>query len=250
MNINLFLKRIMEMSYRNDEDLNFLSELSNEELEPLLNLLIFDKDNKKRFTEQITSDVRYIKNTPNHFAYWDLIAEEYQKFGANSIVSLFRKGKGVTYKEILCDVCDKIKVNYNKKSKTEDIERFLLQKILVESINKMPIEQIKEISNLLELSISQYTHEALVIALQLSLRNNLFLYRQFAIITFDSIIGYGSMTVTNVFASRLLSIFAGPIGLCITGAWTILDIAGPAYRVTIPSTIMIACLRQIHNQKI
>ena len=40
----LFLKRIMEMSYRNDEDLNFLSELSNEELEPLLNLLIFDKD--------------------------------------------------------------------------------------------------------------------------------------------------------------------------------------------------------------
>ena len=69
MNINLFLKRIMEMSYRNDEDLNFLSELSNEELEPLLNLLIFDKDNKKRFTEQITSDVRYIKNTPNHSAY-------------------------------------------------------------------------------------------------------------------------------------------------------------------------------------
>ena len=47
----------MEMSYRNDEDLNFLGELSNEELEPLLNLLIFDKDNKKRFTEQITSDV-------------------------------------------------------------------------------------------------------------------------------------------------------------------------------------------------
>ena len=59
------------MSYRNDEDLNFLGELSNEELEPLLNLLMFDKDNKKRFTEQITSDVRYIKNTPNHSAYWD-----------------------------------------------------------------------------------------------------------------------------------------------------------------------------------
>lgn len=86
------------MSYRNDEDLNFLGKLSNEDLEPLLNLLIFDKDNKKRFTEQITSDVRYIKNTLNHSAYWDLIAEEYQKLGANSIVSFFRKGKGVTYK--------------------------------------------------------------------------------------------------------------------------------------------------------
>ena len=236
------------MSYRNDEDLNFLGELSNEELEPLLDLLMFDKDNKKRFTEQITSDVRYIKNTPNHSAYWDLIAEEYQKFGANSIVSLFRKGKGVTYKEILCDVCDKMKVNYNKKSKTEDIERFLLQKILVESINKMSTEQIKEISNELDLNVSQYTHEAVIIALQFAI------CQSFAIIIFDSIISKilsrgGVIVATNTFASRLLSIFAGPIGLCVTGAWTILDIAGPAYRVTIPATIMIACLRQIHNQK-
>ena len=85
------------MSYRNDEDLNFLGELSNEELEPLLNLLMFDKDNKKRFTEQITSDVRYIKNTPNHSAYWDLIAEEYQKLGANSIILLKNKSLFVFY---------------------------------------------------------------------------------------------------------------------------------------------------------
>ena len=242
------------MSYRNDEDLNFLGELSNEELEPLLDLLMFDKDNKKIFTEQITSDVRYIKNTPNHSAYWDLIAEEYQKFGANSIVSLFRKGKGVTYKEILCDVCDKMKVNYNKKSKTEDIERFLLQKILVESINKMSTEQIKEISNELDLNVSQYTHEAVIIALQFALSNSLILYRGLAIVIFDSIIGQvisrgGIIVTTNILGSRLLSFFAGPIGLCVTGAWTILDIAGPAYRVTIPATIMIACLRQIHNQK-
>ena len=249
----LFLKRIMEMSYRNDEDLNFLSELSNEELEPLLNLLIFDKDNKKRFTEQITSDVRYIKNTPNHFAYWDLIAEEYQKFGANSIVSLFRKGKGVTYKEILCDVCDKIKVNYNKKSKTEDIERFLLQKILVESINKMSTDQIKEISDTLELNLVQYTRETAILALNRAINNSVLIFQSFTIIIFASITGKilsrgGVIVATNTFASRLL-LFAGPISLCLSSVWTILDIAGPAYRVVIPATVMIACLRQIHNQK-
>ena len=242
------------MSYRNDEDLNFLGELSNEELEPLLDLLMFDKDNKKRFTEQITSDVRYIKNTPNHSAYWDLIAEEYQKFGANSIVSLFRKGKGVTYKEILCDVCDKMKVNYNKKSKTEDIERFLLQKILVESINKMSTEQIKEISDTLELNLVQYTRETAILALNRAINNSVLICQSFAIIIFDSIISKilsrgGVIVATNTFASRLLSIFAGPIGLCVTGAWTILDIAGPAYRVVMPATVMIACLRQTHNQK-
>ena len=73
------------MSYRNDEDLNFLGELSNEELEPLLNLLIFDKDNKKRFTEQITSDVRYIKNK-EVFIYWKecFYPESVDVFGAGT----------------------------------------------------------------------------------------------------------------------------------------------------------------------
>ena len=146
-----------------------------------------------------------------------------------------------------------MKVNYNKKSKTEDIERFLLQKILVESINKMSIEQIKEISDTLKLNLIQYTRETAILALNRSINNGVLICQSFAIIIFDSIIGKilsrgGVIVATNTFSSRLF-LFAGPISLCLSSIWTILDIAGPAYRVVMPATVMIACLRQTHNQK-
>ena len=41
-----------------------------------------------------------------------------------------------------------------------------------------------------------------------------------------------------------MSILTGPIGWVITGLWTAIDIAGPAYRVTIPAVIEIVVLRQ------
>lgn len=40
-----------------------------------------------------------------------------------------------------------------------------------------------------------------------------------------------------------MAIFAGPIGWALTGLWALMDIAGPAYRVTIPVVIQVAFLR-------
>ena len=39
-------------------------------------------------------------------------------------------------------------------------------------------------------------------------------------------------------------IFAESIGVTITTLWTAIDLAGPAYRVTVLATIYIASLRQ------
>ena len=44
--------------------------------------------------------------------------------------------------------------------------------------------------------------------------------------------------------TRILGMWAGPVGWSITILWSIFDIAGPAYRVTIPAVIQIALLRQ------
>lgn len=41
-----------------------------------------------------------------------------------------------------------------------------------------------------------------------------------------------------------MAILTGPIGWVITGLLTAIDIAGAAYRVTIPAVINIAALRQ------
>ena len=54
---------------------------------------------------------------------------------------MLRGGKGVVYKEVLCDVCDKLKVNYNKNSSCEMIESCLLQKVLIDTLDKMSPEE-------------------------------------------------------------------------------------------------------------
>ena len=40
------------MAYRKDEDLEFLAKCSNEDLEPLVEILIKDKDGQTRYTEE------------------------------------------------------------------------------------------------------------------------------------------------------------------------------------------------------
>lgn len=111
------------MAYRKDEDLEFLAKCSNEDLEPLVEILIKDKDGKTRYTEELTKSKKYMRYSPDHQKYWDDIAAEIQTFGANTIATIFRFGKGVTYKEILCDVCQDLKVNFNEKSSTSAIEK-------------------------------------------------------------------------------------------------------------------------------
>ena len=56
--------------------------------------------------------------------------------------------------------------------------------------------------------------------------------------------GRGLTIAANAALTKWLSVFAGPIGWAVTALWTVIDIAGPAYRVTIPAVIQIAYMRQ------
>ncbi len=235
------------MAYRYDNDLEFLKTCSAEELDVLVKLLTIDKDGEKRITEELTQSQRYKSDFPEHNLYWDLIAAELQCFGANSIVTLFRGGKGVTYREILTDVCKKMKVNFNDNSSCEMIEQNLLMKILTDSMDKMSPAELQEITKELDLKTTNFTKEAIVIALQASIRIGGFASYQVALIVANSVakmlVGRGLALAANAGLTRAMSIFAGPVGWTLTGAWTIADLSGPAFRVTIPCVIQIACLR-------
>ncbi|EAH5437941.1 DUF3944 domain-containing protein [Campylobacter jejuni] len=95
------------MAYRYDKDLEFLKELSSPELDELVKILTHDKDGKVRFTEELTNNDLYKKHYSDHKEYIELILEEFQKFGGNSILNIFRGG-GVLYNEILRDVAKKL----------------------------------------------------------------------------------------------------------------------------------------------
>lgn len=232
--------------YEHDADLEFLGDLSSDHLDPLVRILIADEDGDGRLTEQLTLETRYSQHSPDHAQYWDLVAGEFQDFGSNTF-----SGKK-SYREILSDVCDRSKVNYNKKQPTELIESYLLQKILTDAVHRMSPKDLEEFCQELDIETTNFTKEAVVVALQTAIRSAGFLPYQYAVVALYSLTSMFGITLPFVvYASltRAIAIFAGPIGLIVTGLWTALKVAGPAYRVTVPATIVIACLRQIHKQE-
>ena len=61
--------------------------------------------------------------------------------------------------------------------------------------------------------------------------------------TSKALFGTGLTFAANATLTRVAGVLTGPIGWIITGLWTAVDIAGPAYRVTIPAVFAVATLR-------
>lgn len=235
--------------YRNDEDLEFLETVDSNSLNDLVWVLTHNKDGNEILTEGLTLKDSYKKFYPDHNKYWQDIAAEVQCFGANTFATLLRGGKGVLYREVLFDVCDRLKVNYNKSSSTERIEDGLFMKILDDSIEKMSPAELKELCEELGIkNTSGLTPQIAITSFQTIFKLGGFKSYQLAVIVVNAVwralFGHGLTVLENATLTRVLSILTGPIGWIITGIWTAIDIAGPAYRITIPAVLQVAMLRK------
>lgn len=235
------------MAYRQDPDLDFLRNCSSDDLDILVNILAKDKDGDPRIAQFITIDERYKTHNPDHARYWDLIASELQCFGGNSFANLCRGGDGVLYREILVDVCDKIGVNYNTDASVEMIERNLMMKIMTDSMEKMSPEELKEVVKGMDLKTTDFSKQAALAALQIGIRSSGFIAYQVSVIVANAVArqvaGRGLSLAANATLARSIAVFAGPIGWVLSGLWALYDVAGPAYRVTMPCVIQVAFLR-------
>ena len=238
------------MAYRYDSDLEFIKQMTSEDLNDLVYCLTHGKDNEPRYTEELTTSDLYKNYYPDHHQYWKEIVAEIQCFGANTFATMFRRGQGVLYKEMLIDVCNKMKVNYNKDSSTDKIEKNLLMKILADSLESMNPKELKELAKSIEVKkISKITTaKNMMIAFQSIFRaggiNSYLLTVTIANGIMKALIGRGISFAGNAAFTRTMAILTGPIGWGITGLWTAIDIASPAYRVTIPAVFHVAALRQ------
>lgn len=231
-----------------DEDLKFLANCSNNDLKVLSDYLTTDKDGEKRHTEELTNDPEYQKYYPDQLVQiWSDIAHELQKFGGNTIMNIIR-GHGVPYREILIDVCSHMKVNFNKNADIGFIEDSLLRKCAEEAIENMSLEDMQELIQSMNIKTTNYSKEAMIAALQLAIRCGGFTPYKIAVIVANAVcralLGRGLGLAVNAGLTRSLAIFAGPIGMLLTVILTAVDIAGPAYRVTIPCCIQIAFMRK------
>ena len=233
---------------KEDKDLEFLAFCKNEDLQILVDYLTTDKDGKKRYLETLTKSNAYLQCYPDHLtSMWEDIANEFQLFGGNTIANCIRK-TGVTYRTILFDVCNRMKVNYNKNASIEMIEEYLLQKILTDSLEQMTAEDMKKLVDEMNIKTQTPTKQGMTIALQMAIRNGGFAPYKMAVIVANAVaqtlLGRGLSLALNAGLTKYISIFAGPIGWLVTVLWTLVDVAGPAYRGTIPSVIQIIYMRR------
>ncbi|MFP6031582.1 DUF3944 domain-containing protein [Helicobacter pylori] len=224
----------------------FLKQLSSNDLKDLFDALVYDKDGTLRMNEKLTNSTEYKRYGSDYAKYAERIAEELQHYGANSFASALR-GTGVLYREILCEVCNKLKVNYNKKSDTTLIEENMLSSILQKSLEKMSDEEIRELCDELGVkNTNKLGKQALSTAALTLFRMGGFKSYQLALIVANAVIKAifqrGLSLGANAALTRGLSILTGPVGWIITGVWTAIDIAGPAYRVTVPACVLVATL--------
>lgn len=230
-----------------DYNLSFLSMASQSDLKVLVDYITLDKSGSPRLTESLTCTDEYKKCYPHSLnKMTGSIIDELQRFGGNTFFNIIR-GHGVPYRTILCDVCKKMKVNFNKKSSVEVIESCLLQHILLKTMDEMSDADLRNLLAELDIRTTSFSKQAMIAAVQGAIKIGGFASYKIAVIVANSVaralLGRGLSFAANAALTRWIGVFAGPIGWAVTIAWTALDIAGPAYRVTIPAVIQIAYMR-------
>ena len=232
------------MSY--DSNLNpVLEKCNNEDLDYLVEFIT------KTITNSLENDGLYKKYYPDHQKYAGLIASEIRAFGGNTFANVLRGGKGPDYKEIVCDVASKLNAPYKSDWDIVKIEDAIIETVLSQALEKMSdeekIELLKEIGG----KGTHLTGQALTGAFITIFRMGGFKSYQLTVLIVNAILkavlGHGLSFAGNAMLTKAMSILVGPVGWIITAVWAMIDIAGPATRVTIPAVIYIAMLRKKYN---
>lgn len=246
-----------------DDDLKFLGACSDDELEPLVEILLgkeleYLPDGKGRYkpipkgriSSELQHKIKFVQFYPHHSEYVEEIVDELQLFGGNSLVNkVLRDNTGVSYREIASDVANLLKAE--NKGDVETLELAAWEKALGKEFEKDDSEKVKILCG--KLANSNFGHmpkgssvaRAVVGMIKLGGFRAYQLNVCLANCLVRHVTGRGLSFAANATLTKTMSIFAGPLGWVLTGLWTIIDIAAPAYRVTVPAVLYIGALRQI-----
>ena len=245
------------MAFREDPDLTFLKNCSDEELKNLADILIYDADGTKRLTSSLSSEPRYkeAEKTGHYTAAWREIAAEYQLFGGDTLINILRGEKGVTYREILKDLCRSLKIDFKKKETTVNIEKHFMMELLRQSLQGMSPENRKKFlqSNNLMADVNDlhnFSMPAVTTALMLLFRTGGVMARRVLLVLVNtvmkSLLGRSLTIATSQTLLRSAALFSGPVGWTLNIALFLPVFTGPNKKVTLVATLYIAALRRSH----
>ena len=239
---------------KEDRDLLFLQQADNEDLKTLVDILTHDTDGEIRIAEQLTNTDAYLYCYPYQLnMMWQEIAGELQRFGGNTLANLCRN-EGIRYREILQDVCRKLEVYFCGYESTEEIERHLLEKVCMDSVENMSEEELRKMIQELNIPMKNPRKYMIVTALQMAIRRGGILFTRIAAyitrLISRMLIGRSALMIGSNLLNKVLGTLAGPLGWAITAGWTVYDLASPAYRVTIPGVIQVAYMRMRQTNRV
>ncbi len=226
-----------------DKDIDpVLNSATNEELGVLVELI------EDSVSEELTSYGTYQKYYPDHKKYAFLISHEIRLFGGNSIANIFRN-KGPSYAEIVADVAANVGAAYHSGASVPVIEDAIMIRLGTIAWENMTPEQRKEWIEGLGLQINDVFHALPIGFIQRVLNgggNKCFNFvLSLALPMIEQVLGKAAVAgIAGFLGGRAAAAWFGPIGWAIAGAWAVVDIAGPAYRVTRPAVCYIAALRR------
>ncbi len=223
-----------------DSDLNpVIERANNEELQWLVDLIV------NTYTGTLASCGVYEANYPNHTVYADLIAKEICEFGGNTFMNFFRK-KGPAYREVVSDVAEKIGASFPSDASVEVIENSIILCILQKSLYTMSYEDKKKLLAELDIDGKENVSGDMEITAMIigclgsgginRLKITAVIFQSLSEITGNKVDIFSKFGLKKIVVG-LISPISQAVG------WGI-DMAGPAYRITIPAVVYISLLRQ------
>ncbi len=240
-------KIMFQKKYLEDPDLDFISKCSNDDLKTLADLLVYDTDNKPRISEELSKTRDYREFYPKEMnKITTEIIHEFQLYGGDTVANAVR-GHGIPYRQILMDVCDRTKVNYNKSSSTERIEMCFVQRVLDDTLDKMEYSDILEFANDLQIDATKYNNKnALKDAIIMASMSPQFVSKIISICAKAIVPRIG--IALGGFAAGQILVRLIPIINIIALGFLAKELTGPAYRVTMPSVMLIIYMRHKLNE--
>jgi len=170
--------------------------------------------------------------------------------GSNDIARMMRGGVAVDYLTIVRDVAKKMDVMWSKEEAAEHLEKRIFINVFERAWKTMSDQEREPIKKLFEeqgadaQNISKLLIEGTLFDF-LPTIGYLVTWNIARIVALASAREVGAGALTGFFSEGLGALFIGPIGLVLGVALTAaFDIAGPAYRKTIPTVLQIAYMRQ------
>ncbi|HWR43953.1 hypothetical protein [Sporomusa sp.] len=179
----------------------------------------------------------------------DRLIRELRRSGSNDIVRLLT-GHQAHYLEIVRDVAGKLKIEWKKDDDEEKLEKAIFLKVFQQAWVKMSNEEREPVRHLLESqgADAEYVSKLLIEGTMVEFLptiSYLVVLNIARMVAVAAAVDTAGLAAGEAISGLVAETLFGVLGIVVGTIVFIVNLAGPAYRKTIPAVLQIAYIRQL-----